>query len=375
MRILFTCGGTAGHINPALAVARLAKEQDPDSEILFVGAKGGMEETLVPKGGFPIDCVTISSFWRRLDWASLSHNSKTLKNLFTARREARAILQRFQPDIVVGTGGYASYPLVREATRQHIPTAVHESNAVPGLTTTRLAKYADCVMVGLPDCEQHYPKPEKVIVTGTPVRGAFFTQTRKEAKACLGIPTDALLLLSYWGSLGARQMNRYMIDYLEREVNTPTPHVHHIHVAGGNFEGMQAVLQGKNIQLPPHIQVTDYLHNMPTVMTAADVVLCRAGASTLSELTALGRSAVLVPSPNVTNNHQEKNALILVEHGGAILQKESDCTGDMLYERTSHLLAHATERHAMETAQVRLGKPQATAEIYAILKKLCDTGR
>ena len=195
MRVLFTCGGTAGHINPAVALARMFQERQENCQVLFVGAKGGMEERLVPKEGFPLETVTISSFWRSFSPAGLKHNLGTLRNLHLSRREAADILDRFQPELVVGTGGYASYPVVHAAAKRGIPTAVHESNAVPGLTTQQLAKIAGRVMVGYEESRAHYKDKDKVVVTGTPVRGGFF-QTRKEAREALGIQDDRPLLLS-----------------------------------------------------------------------------------------------------------------------------------------------------------------------------------
>ena len=160
MKILFTCGGTAGHINPAVALARLFQERNPDCEVLFVGARGGMEEDLVPKEGFPLKTVTISNFWRSVTPASLRHNLRTVRNLSVSRREADVILDEFQPDLVVGTGGYASYPVVSGAARRGIPTAVHEANAVPGLTTKRLSKTADKIMVGYEEARENYSDPD-----------------------------------------------------------------------------------------------------------------------------------------------------------------------------------------------------------------------
>ena len=283
MRVLFTCGGTAGHINPAVALARMFQERQENCQVLFVGAKGGMEERLVPKEGFPLETVTISSFWRSLSPAGVKHNLQTLRNLHLSRREATDILDRFQPDLVVGTGGYASYPVVHAAAKRGIPTAVHESNAVPGLTTQQLAKIADRVMVGYEESREHYHDKDKVVVTGTPVRDGFF-QTRKEARQALGIQDDRPLLLSYWGSLGAEVMNRYMVDFFRLAAQQP-PTFHHIHGAGRDFAQMEADLQGT--ALPPELQLREYIYDMPTVMAAADLVLCRGGASTLSELTAI----------------------------------------------------------------------------------------
>ena len=217
MNILFTCGGTAGHINPAVALARLFQERNPGCRILFVGADGGMETRLVPKEGYDIRTVTITNFQRSLTPAAVGHNLKTLFNMNRSRKQADAILDDFKPDLVVGTGGYASYPVVNAAAKRKIPTAVHESNAVPGLTTKALSKVVDVVMVGFEESRSHYNNPEKVVVTGTPVRGDFFRYTRKEAREKLGIADDRPLLLSFFGSLGAAVMNDHMTAILSRE--------------------------------------------------------------------------------------------------------------------------------------------------------------
>lgn len=369
MKILFTCGGTAGHINPAVALARLVQERKQNAQVLFVGAKGGMEERLIPKEGFHLETVTISSFRRKLNLSGLRYNLNTLRNLSVSRKQAAEILTRFSPDLVVGTGGYASYPVVREAARRGIPTAVHESNAIPGLTTKRLSAFADCVMVGFSGCEAYYRHPDRVIVTGTPVRGAFFEKNRSEAKRALGIPEDALLVLSYWGSLGAEQMNRYMTEFLALEIQENAG-FYHIHGAGRNYAAMQEELSRRKLTLPPRIQLHEYLYDMPCVMAAADVVLCRGGASTISELTALGRAAIIVPSPNVTNNHQQKNAEVLQTAGGARVVVESESNGALIYQETSSLLQDALRRTEMERAMSSLGMPDASERIYQTLRNL-----
>lgn len=367
MKVLFTCGGTAGHINPAVALARMVQERNAGSQVLFVGAKGGMEERLVPKEGFPLETVTISSFWRSLSPSGIRHNLKTLRNLSVSKKEAARILDDFQPDLVVGTGGYASYPVVHEAARRGIPTAVHESNAVPGLTTQRLAKVADRVMVGYEESRASYSDPDKVVVTGTPVRGGFFKYTKEEARAALGITDDRPLLLSYWGSLGADVMNGYMTDFIRQEIQAGCP-FHHIHGAGRNFAEMSQAL--KDVPLPETVQLREYIYDMPTVMAAADLVLCRGGASTLSELTAIGKPAVIVPSPNVTNNHQEKNANVLAKQGGAVVLLEPVCSGQTLYKTASDLLADSARRGEMAQAMAEVGIPEAAEKIYETLMGL-----
>ena len=369
MKIIFTCGGTAGHINPAVALARMFQERVEGCQVLFVGAKGGMEERLVPKEGFPLETVTISSFWRSLRPSGIQHNLRTLRNLSVSKREAARILDTFQPDLVVGTGGYASYPVVHAAARRGIPTAVHESNAVPGLTTQRLAKVADRVMVGYEESRQHYQHPERVVVTGTPVRGEFFQITRQQARDALGIKDDRPLVLSYWGSLGAEVMNGYMVDFLRQAARDGAP-FHHIHGAGRNFAAMEKALAGDH--LPPALQVREYIYDMAAVMRAADLVLCRAGASTISELTALGVPALIVPSPYVTNNHQEKNARVLENAGGAVVLLEKDCSGQALFQAACGILHDGARRASMERAMSALGIRDATERIYQTVLEICQ---
>ena len=367
MKVLFTCGGTAGHINPAVALARMFQERNEGCEVLFVGARGGMEEKLVPKEGFPLKTVTISNFWRSLSPSSIRHNLNTVRSLSISKKEAEAILDEFQPDLVVGTGGYASYPVVQGAAKRGIPTAVHEANAVPGLTTKRLAKVADTIMVGYEEARENYSNPDKVVVTGTPVRLEFFQTGRQQARDALGIKDDRPVLLSYWGSLGADVMNERMVDFIRREIDDGAPWVH-IHGAGRNYESMQAAL--KDVTLPENIQIREYIYDMPQVMLAADLVLCRGGASTLSELTAIGKPAVIVPSPNVTNHHQEKNANVLANQGGAVVLLEPVCSAEVLYNTARGLLTDKSRLDMMSLAMGSLGIPDAAEKIYRALIEL-----
>lgn len=370
MNILFTCGGTAGHVNPAVALARIFQEREPGCRVLFVGADGGMETRLVPKEGYPIETVRITNFHRSLAPADIAHNLGTLRNMYTSQKQARRIVDEFRPDLVVGTGGYASFPVVKEAARRHIPTAVHESNAVPGLTTKALSKVVDCVMVGFEESRSHYDHPEKVVVTGTPVRGDFFRYTRQEAREKLGFTDDRPLLLSYWGSLGAEAMNRRMVDFIAKECYEGAP-CRHIHGAGRDFAWMQEELLRRGLKLGDNgVEVREYIYDMPLVMAAADVVLCRAGASTISEITAIAKPSVLVPSPNVTANHQEKNARVLADQGAAILLREQDCGEHTLYDTVELLMQERDRRDAMVRALNAMAVPNAGEKIYQTLREI-----
>ena len=370
-RVTFTCGGTAGHVNPAIALAQLMHEKDPETEFLFVGAERGLEKDLVPKAGYAFRTVHISSFHRSLKPAEIKHNLVSLYNLTRAPREAKAILREFRPDVVIGTGGYASYPMVKAAAKAGIPTAVHESNMVPGLTTEMLEPFADRVMVGFESCRRHYKHPDKVVVTGTPVRGDFFDLTKKQAKQKLGVDDGRPLIVSFWGSLGASGMNRQMADFLALEAAKEP--FHHIHAAGkGGYPVILELLKEKGVDLEEHpsLQVREYIYDMAVVMRAADLVICRAGASTISELTALGVPALIVPSPYVTNNHQEKNARVLEEAGGAAVLLEKDSSGQSLFQAACGILRDPEKRAGMETAMAALGIRDATERIYQTILQI-----
>lgn len=371
-RVIFTCGGTAGHINPAIALAQLVCRRNSGAETLFVGAERGLEKELVPEAGYAFRAVHISSFHRSVRPAELRHNLVSVCNLMRAPREARAILRDFRPDVVVGTGGYASYPMIREAARAGIPTVVHESNMVPGLTTKMLESCADRILVGFEACRQFYRHPEKVSVTGTPVRGDFFGLTRQEARQRLGLSDGRPLIVSFWGSLGASGMNRQMADFLALE-SAKEP-FHHIHGAGGaGYRELCALLLEKGVDLTRHpaLQVREYIYDMAPVMRAADLVICRAGASTISELTALGIPALIVPSPYVTGNHQEKNARVLEAAGGAAVLLEKDSSGQALFRAACGILHDDERRRSMEAAMSGLGVRDAAERIYQAVLETC----
>ena len=376
MKVLFTCGGTAGHVNPALALAGLIKERKPESEILFVGARRGLEKQLVEAAGWPFRTVEISSFHRSLAPRELKHNLITVKNLLRSPAQARAILEAFPADLVVGTGGYASYPMVRAAAKRGIPAAIHESNAIPGLTTRLLEGHADLIMVGFEECRKNYKHPEKVLVTGTPVRGDFFRLTKAEAKKRLGVDDGKPLIISFWGSQGAAEMNRQTAQFLALEAREVP--FHHVHAAGKlDSVHMAEYLKGAGVDLTrtPELDVREYIQDMGTYMRAADLVISRAGASTISELTALGVPAIIVPSPNVTHNHQEHNARVLADAGGAVMLLERECSGEKLFDTACSILHDPDRRRRMSAAMGELGSVDASEKIYAAVMDLCRPKR
>ena len=370
MKVIFTCGGTAGHVNPALALAGYMRQQDPKARFLFVGTPDGMERDLVEKAGYPFRGIPMGGFQRSLGHGGLGHNLNSLAMLARSRSRARAILRDFRPDLVVGTGGYASYPVVKCAAGMGIPTAVHESNMVPGLTTKMLEGSADRIMVGFEECRRHYRRPGKIVVTGTPVRGDFFTKTPEEARQELGFDDGRPVVVSFWGSLGASHMNEAMLDFFEEERKNGFL-FHHIHAVGkGGWPAMESALQQRGLNDCPALDVRQYIYNMATVMRGADLVICRAGASTISELTALGMPAIMVPSPYVTNNHQEKNARLLEAHGGAEVLLEREANGAALYRAAADILRSPDKQTRMKQGMLSLGIPDATERIYETVMAL-----
>lgn len=371
MNFLFTCGGTAGHINPALAVAGRLREIMPDCGILFVGANGKMETDLVPRAGYDILTVEVTNLHRSLKPSEIAYNFKSLSNVVHATHAAKQIVQDFQPDVAIGTGGYVCYPVLKAAAQLGVPTVVHESNAVPGLTTKMLSGVVNRILVGFEESRQHYSDPARVAVTGTPVRGAFSACSKAEAKARLGLPTEKPLVVSVWGSLGARHMNEMLTDVIALACADPAFSL--IHSAGKiGYERMAEALAEKCPKEPKTcgMDVRPYIYDMPLVMAAADLVLCRAGASTLAELTCIGKPAILVPSPNVTNNHQERNARVLERAGGAKVLLEGEFTAEALYDMVRALLNDPQQLSEMAANMKAAGVPDATERIAETILEL-----
>lgn len=351
MRVIFTCGGTAGHINPAISVAKLLQARRPDAEILFVGAEDGMENKLVPREGFRLETLKISNYQRKLTPKGIWHNLVTLKNLHGSLKKADRILKEFRPDVIVGTGGYASYPMLKQGARRGVPTAVHEANAMPGLTTRMVADTASRIMVCFPESRDYYKNPERVQVVGMPVREDFLYTKRADARRALGLG-DEPLVISAWGSLGAREMNRMITDFMLLEVQNGCPwrHIHATGSYGWRWMPGWAKEHGLDLEAHPQLEMREYIYNMPQLMAAADLIITRAGASTLNEIQAAGTPCIIVPSPNVTDNHQEKNARVLERHNAAVVLTEPGLTAQALYEAADALLRDAPRRESMRSA-------------------------
>lgn len=364
MKVIFTCGGTGGHINPAIAVAKMLQERKKDAQILFVGGDG-MEQELVPREGFRLEQVKASSFQRKLTPAGIWHNMKAAVYVAQSLHKADRIIREFQPDVILGTGGYASFPMLRQGIKRKIPTAVHEANAVPGLTTRMVADGADRILVAFEDAKNQFAHPERVIPVGMPVREEFFYLTKADARRKLGLD-ERPLVVSAWGSLGAREMNKIMADFIALEYKNGLP-FQHLHATGSyGWRWMPDYVKEKGVTLQPDrgVKMEEYIYDMPLWMAAADVILSRAGSSSLNEIAASGTPCVIVPSPNVTDNHQEKNARILEQRGAAVVVRESECSGELLYQTVQQLLDDAPQRKKMSQALRTLAIVDSTERIY-----------
>ena len=339
MRFLFTCGGTGGHINPAVAAAQRLKKLMPNCQVLVVGTADTMEMDLVPREGFPIRAIPAGNLHRSLKPKELLHNLRSGFLLARGVRAAGRILEEFKPDAVLGTGGYVCCPVLIAASRRGIPTLLHEANALPGLTTRLLEKHTDRMMVAFEESRAYYKEPDKVVCTGMPVRSGFRGRDGAEARRSLGIPGDLPLILSFGGSLGAARMNDALGEIAAKQEKDPKFRL--LHATGGGEEGcaaMQRRLAELGAPEPKYARLVPYLYDMPAAMAAADLVICRAGASTLGELAAAGKAAILIPYPYATGNHQEKNARIPESRGAALLLRDGDCTAETLGEAVGSLL-------------------------------------
>lgn len=371
MNVIFTCGGTGGHINPAIAVANCWRERYPDSKILFIGGRGNMEEQLVPKAGYDLVVMRAFGLERSLSLSAIRNNLLSVRSVITAIRKCKKILKEFQADVVVGTGGYASFPALYAAKKLKIPTCVHESNAMPGLTTRLVADWVDRVLVCFPESVQYYRHPEKVEVVGMPVRREFIYTKKADARRELGL-SDKPLVVSAFGSQGARAMNEVTAKLFaaEQAAGFPFRHIHAVGSYGWEWMPDFVKKQGIALEETPDITMQEYIYNMPTIMAAADVIISRAGASSCSEIAASGTPCILIPSPNVTDNHQEKNARALEKQGAAVVVLEKDCTAQHLLEQITALLQDTDRYSRMSKALYAMAVPDSAERLCTVMEQL-----
>lgn len=372
MRVLFAGGGTAGHINPAIAVAGYIRSKQPDAELYYIGRKGGMEERLVPAAGINFHGIEVSGFQRQLNWENIKYNINAASQLASASRNARRLLLDIKPDVVMGTGGYVSGPVLRQAAKLGIKCCIHEQNAFAGVANKMLAPKVDAVMLAMPDAEKYFKAKNKPIVTGNPVRESVINMTKQKARGILGMD-ERPMILSFGGSLGARRINETVADVMAW--HWKSGQIVHYHATGEyGVELMPKLLAEKGVDLNcENIHITEYIDNMDVMLAAADLVICRSGAITISELAVQGKPSVLIPSPNVAENHQYHNAMTLVSRGAAAIVEEKDLTGEKLTQTVSELITDKARLEKMSQNAKKCAITDTNERIYSIIMKLYES--
>jgi UDP-N-acetylglucosamine--N-acetylmuramyl-(pentapeptide) pyrophosphoryl-undecaprenol N-acetylglucosamine transferase len=329
MKVLFACGGSGGHINPALAMAEMLKKAYPSAHIAFSGRTDGMEHDMVKKNGYPFFHIPIDGFHRNFS----CRNVRSAFLALSAPKKAKSIMNSFGADLVIGTGGYVTYPFIKAAHALGIPSLVFESNAVPGLAVRMCERSATRTILQFEECLGALRHPEKARVIGAPLREDFYHMTRAHARSLLGIPQDIFLFLSFGGSLGASVINRACLTCMEK-LQEQSGDILHIHACGKRY------YERLRTEYPHFVgqkTLFPYIEKMPLYMSAANMILCRAGAITLAELARTGRAAILVPSPNVAADHQRKNAYAYGKEKAAWVVEEGALDGEELAKKILHL--------------------------------------
>ena len=364
IRALISGGGSGGHVFPAIAIANELKRMDPSAEILFVGAKGKIEMEKVPKAGYPIEGLWISGLDRKLTKRNLAFPFKLMSSLF----KANAIINRFEPDIAIGVGGYASGPLLYMAAKKDIPTLIQEQNSYAGITNKLLGKEVDSICVAYDGMEKFFEK-SKIVFTGNPVRKEIYDHelTQEIAKEKMGLDQGKKTVLVFGGSLGARTLNDAISSMQHRIADHPN--VQWIWQVGKLY--FDEFSQHPAAQMD-NVKMMAFIEDMTAAYVAADVVVCRAGALTISELQLVGKPAILVPSPNVAEDHQTKNAMALVEKGAAVLIKDNEAK-ERLVDAVLELIIDDIQQKELSSAILQLGIKNAARkiaeEIFEIAKK------
>ncbi len=362
MRVIVTGGGTGGHIYPALAIAQGLKERAKDCEILYVGIRSGMEARLVPDAGFSFQGVSGQGLPRKISWEMLKTAGKSFKALW----ETKEILRKFKPDLVVGTGGYVSGPVVLTAALFGIPTLLHEQNALPGITNKILARFVKKVLVTFPESVAYFGLSGKIVLVGLPVRPEIGKVSREAGTGHFGLKPDRPTLLVTGGSRGARSLNQAMVTVLERFGEWPEVQV--IWATGKEtyHETLKALKDRKVQWERPQWRVLEYLKDMPEAYAAADLCVSRAGAASLAELMVAGKASILIPYPLAAENHQEHNAQALVQAGAARLILDGELNGERLWQDVSHLLGERAKLETMARGARKLAQPEALAKIVDV---------
>jgi len=364
MRYLITGGGTGGHIYPALSIANEIKDRHKKAEILYVGTEKGLEAELVPREGFKFKTIRVKGMPRRINKESFI----AIKELFLGLKDSKKIIKEFKPDVVIGTGGYVCGPVVYQAAKKNIPTVIHEQNAFPGMTNKILSRYVDNILITFKESEKYFKYPEKIILTGNPIRKDIIEIDKKIAYKELNINPQMPFIISFGGSGGQKKLNDAMYYVIEKNINND---LQIFHITGKRFysEFMEN-LDKNNIKLGENIKILPYFYDMPKGLNIADLVITSAGAITLSEISAIGIPSILIPKAYTAENHQEYNARAFENKGAAKVILEKDLTGKFLNEIINSIINDKNKLREMSINSSKIGNINAAEKIVDIIDNL-----
>jgi len=363
MKIVVSGGGTGGHIYPALALVREIQKENKDAEFLYIGTLNGLESKIVPRENIAFQSIHITGFKRKLS----IENVKTIFRFLKGVTKCKSILKKFKPDIVIGTGGYVCGPVVYAASSLRIPTIIHEQNSVPGLTNKFLSRYVNKIAICFEETKEYFPS-DKTVFTGNPRASEVIGKDGIKGRLSAGLSTTKPAVLIFGGSRGAKPINEAVVKALSELAEKP---YQILYITGDvHFENVK-----KEVELvgnPKNVVIKPFIHNMPEVLAGIDLVVSRAGATTLAEITSLGIPSILVPSPYVTNNHQEKNARALSDHGAAELLLEKDLNNKSLVSHIDRILLNNENLKEMKLKAKKMGVPDSAGRLYSLMKQLVN---
>lgn len=366
MKILIAAGGTGGHIYPGLAIAEKIKKENPDAEIIFIGSMVGMEKNIIPKTGYPIEYIRVRGFERKLSLETLA----AIKGIFVGLMDAKKVLDRHQPDLVIGTGGFTCGPLLLLASRKKIPTMIHEQNAFPGRTNRLLGKKVDRIAISFKEAESYFPDG-KTFLAGNPVRSEYHEINKAVNRKKLGLSDAQKMILIMGGSQGAGSINEGALALMKAWKERKDRVI--VHLTGkSQYKNVLESMKTQGIEPFENIHIMGYSDEVHRILGAADLVISRAGAMSVAEISAVGVPSILVPYPMAAGNHQEFNARVITDQGGGILMEDRLLTGEVLVETVERLLTDETELKKMAAITKKLGILDAGDRIYEEIKKLME---
>lgn len=366
MKIIMTGGGTAGHVNPALSIAQIIKEKESTSQIEFIGTKDRLESKLVPKAGYKLHTIEVYGLKRSLS----PQNIKIMIKAYQSFKRCKRILKEVSPDAVIGTGGYVSWPVCRAAASLGIPTFLHEANAQPGFAVKMLDSKADVIFVNFKDTVNYLPsKKTRKIHVGMPIDSLFYKLDKNDAREQVLPAGMKRMVLSFGGSLGAARINAGVLEMLDTYARN-NPQVYFVHATGSRaYPEVNKRFAELGLDKLKNVKLCEYIYDMPMQMAGADIVISRSGASTMSELAALGKPSILVPSPNVTNNQQYKNAKVFADEGGAMIIEDAEFSGATLSKALEKLLCDDCELENMARRAKSFSVENTAEIIYKTVKE------